>query len=234
MNKLKKTGFLKAAGLMLAVMMPAAFAVSQTMAKYTSTGTVGGLTVSVAKWSILIGGESGEGGDDLVDGAVAELGSITWTVISLGEVTVPEEASTIVPGTWGYAAIEVYNASDVAADITITGFKTFLPTYKTAPTGANEYKNSGLTFKVYYSQDSDDTPTSFDKITDLCTSSNPSCSFTLQPDDSKSIYVCYKWTYRGTSDDPTVSENEEDTGMIGEGLTFGDLSVTAQQAKTAE
>lgn len=52
MNTTKKNGFLKAAGLMLAVMMLATCVLSGTMAKYSSSSKDIALEATIAKWKI--------------------------------------------------------------------------------------------------------------------------------------------------------------------------------------
>ena len=238
MNNTKHIGFYKVACLLLALMLLALCAVTATLAMFYSEGSVSGLTVKVSNWSITIGGNDGSG-DDVTEGkGEANLGDITWTTYSLGTAE-ESEVNTIVPGTWGYAEIVVMNNSQVSADIKIEGFSTFLPT---------GYGNDALTFKVYYEQNNNDAPSTFgSKTTDLCTSANPSCSFTLEPDGTQSIFVCYKWEYKdedetdtmgkvtSDKDDPNNKYNTADMNMVDiGGLEFGKLSVTAQQAKSTE
>ncbi len=219
MNEIKKNGFLKAACLMLVVMLLAVYILPGTMAKYMSTGTASGLTVTVARWSIIVGD------DDIVDGNV-DLTSISWKVDSLDEeVEVPEGATTIIPGTWGYAEIVIKNESDVAADITIEGLSSFLPT---------DYGNDALKFAVVDTGSDDTPPSGFGVGDDLST--EDSYNFTLASrksasGNSKTIYVCYEWAYINISDDPAESNNEADMDIVKNAPKFGTLTVIAVQAK---
>ena len=174
MNKTKKNFFLKVAGLMAAVMMLTTCVVAGTMAKYTSTGNItGGTGVTAAKWSVKVG--AGDQND--IAQAGFNINDLTWNIEAIestSNVTDAFEPGKIAPGTWGYAEINIENASEVAAKITIS---CTLPTSST----------TGLTFAIM-----DETPTS-DNVAH--NSALASTGFTLEKDggdDTKTIYLAYK------------------------------------------
>ncbi len=226
MNKTKKNGFFIIACLILVLTMLITCAVSATLAMYYSKGNVKNLTVKVATWSIMIGD------NDIVEGD-ANLSGITWTVYSLGEVEEPAEG-TIIPGTWGYAEIPIVNQSDVAADITIGGLKTFISSLKNTVTDSS-LTNAALDFKVGIGTDASESYGGVEEYSSDTTRYNASkdiFSLTLEKSgeagDQESIYVYYKWEFELPSGKDT--NDKTDTGMIGESFTFGSLAITATQA----
>lgn len=215
MNKTKKKGFLKIAGIMAVMMMLATCVVSGTMAKYTSTGTTTGGSVGVAKWSIKVGEDETELSNTV------SLASLSWNIFvdetenEVDDATVI--ANKIAPGTWGYAAIKVTNASDVAALLKVSGNPT--------PTD-DVVKSTNLQFKVVANEDTA-TKTSYGALTnkedivDLATT-----GVTLpKTNGSITIYICYQWKYASGQDDKDteMGKAEELT------LTLGTLTITAEQ-----
>ena len=144
------------------------------------------------------------------------------------EVDLPTEENTIIPGTWGYAEIKIENAGNVAADITIEGLASICPN---SP-GKIDYTNAALVFCVVDKELGDSYPgddsSNFEDENFVTEDPEP---FTLNPGESKSFYVCYKWEYNGDSDDPMDDANEADTKIQSHEFSFGTLTVTAQQAK---
>ncbi len=71
-SMIKKYGLLVAACLMLATCV-----ISGTMAKYYSTSPASGLTVTVAKWGVTVGGEGTEG--EIIGNAIS-LEGVGWSI----------------------------------------------------------------------------------------------------------------------------------------------------------
>ncbi len=206
MNKTKKNGFLKAAGLMLVVMMLATCVLSGTMAKYTSTGSAGVSALTPAKWDIQVNGSTFETG----------LSTLSWTIAANKSATSAVDNTKMAPGTWGYAVIKVENKGEVNATLQVSKF--------TAPT--IDDPSSGLTFGCYQQASE---KSSYSDITtggtDLSSGGN---SATLAPEGVAYIYVVYQWTYEVDADN-----NAKDTAMgkTPTEITIGSLTITATQVE---
>lgn len=202
MFKTTKTGFLKAACLMLAVMMLAACVISGTMAKYVSKGAVSadGLTLTVAAWDVQVNG--------VTLGEPNSVGSPSWEIENLDDVNAEKPADgKIAPGTWGYAAVfTITNNSDVDAIVTISGIDSL---------ELSGVTSGGPEFMVVVAENP---PGSYDE-------SAGSDTFRVgltQSGGSTILYICYKWEF---------GEETDDTSLAGKDLTFsGSLTVTAEQA----
>ena len=210
MNKTKKSGLLKIAGLMAAVTMLTTCVVSGTMAKYTSEGTATGGAVNVAKWSITVGGT------DIVTESEVDLSTLSWKIYDADTTQEVDEntvtAKKIAPGTWGYAEIQVQNASDVAALLKVTGATGLTSTYTSA----------ALQSKIIVRESA---ATSYSGMT--TESGDLTTGVSLPKGGNVTIFICYDWAF-GTGD------NDEDDTKIGNSvtqLTLGTLTITAEQAE---
>lgn len=193
MVKKNKLGFIKAACVMLALTMLAACVLSDTMAKYTSSGTASGLTLTIAKWDVEVGGET-------LGSTEIDLSSAKWTIKQEGSVadaTFVEE-NMIAPGTWGYVPIAVENLSDVDAVIKVSGIDTFKPT--------SGVDSAGLTFKVMVI-DEDREPDSYEDGYDVTDIAEIGVGID-KGGDVVNIYVCYQWEFGESGDYDT-----DDTAM---------------------
>lgn len=211
MSKTKRNGFLKVAGLMMAVMMLAACVLSGTMAKYVSSGTVSGADLTAAKWSITVGGS------DLTAG----LSSLTWNVYKEGgsDKVTGLTAGDIAPGTWGYAEIKVTNDGDVDALV------------KAATSGVPSSTSNNLTFKVISRSTA---PTSASELeneggNDLTTGVALAKGGTA----SVNIYVCYEWKFDSSGSSGTYDEPDTTYGSDEQTFEFSSLTITAEQAEVA-
>lgn len=189
--------FLKAAGLMMAVMMLATCVISGTMAKYTSTGNATEVKANAATWNVNVDGTA-------IDSYAFD--DLTFTVDELTDGAKENSyvAGKIVPGTFGYAEITVKNEGEVDAVLSVT--KSGSPT-----------SHNGLTLAILENAPTAETATSMSDATienvDLVRSSG-----------EKTIYIAYCWEF-----DEANSNN--DTSIQGQEINFGDLTLTASQAK---
>lgn len=189
--------FLKAAGLMMAVMMLATCVISGTMAKYTSSGSATSVKATAASWNINVDGEDIES---------YAFDNLTFTVDELtgGAKENSYEDGKIVPGTFGYAKVTVKNEGEVDAVLSVTKAGT-----------ATDHQ--GLKFAILESAPDAATATSMSDATisdvDL-----------VRTNGSKTIYIAYCWEF----DDANTNN---DTNMQGQEINFGDLTLTASQAK---
>ena len=207
MNKTKKNGFLKVASLMLVVMMLATCVLASTMAKYTSTGSVNGGTVTPAKWDVKVGTKS----------ITETLDTLTWTIEAIKAEDSKNdvyETTKIAPGTWGYAAIAITNDSEVGVTVSLSGLD--------LTSKANS--SAGLSFK---------TVTNATPPTDYAAAGATefSDSTTIKRGGTTTtIYICYQWLYDDTGshayDAPstTLGSNHAD-------ISFAGISITATQVE---
>ncbi len=203
MNKTKKSGFLKIAGLMAAVMMLTTCVVAGTMAKYTSSGTADLADVTPAHWNITANGNA----------LTTPVSGLEWTIYKEGTEQKVEDSSVtsgkIAPGTWGYATIEIKNESEVAATLTVTGF--------TAP----DENSTGLEFGCTYATDKQTTYANISGANAVSGLSNVA----LAKGASIYLYVYYQWAYDGDDTHDTA------LGTAAAELAFSSvLSIVADQA----
>ena len=193
--------FLKAAGLMMAVMMLATCVISGTMAKYTSSQSDVSAKASVAKWSIQ-------------DASTNELGSLELDELTFniydtdGATPFTEEnvsSGKIAPGTWGYTTIELLNKGDVDADIEATIEKGSLPT--------------GMKLTVLTEEPGTDTALTISEEKTTVKASGVEAT-----NGSAKIVIAYVWEFG----DGTNDVNDM-TFASGDDLTLGTLSITANQ-----
>lgn len=189
--------FLKAAGLMMAVMMLATCVISGTMAKYTSTATATSVKATAASWNINVGG---------TDIASYTFDDLHFTIDELdqGAKDKSYEDDKIVPGTFGYAEITVKNEGEVDAVLSVTK-------------GGTATSHEGLKFAMLESAPTAQTASTMSDAT--------ISDFELvRTNGSKTIYIAYCWDF-----DDANSNN--DTSIQGQEINFGDLTLTASQAK---
>lgn len=197
MTKTKNNRFLKAAGLMMGVMMLATCVLSGTMAKYTSSGSATEVKANAATWNVNVDGTA-------IDSYAFD--DLTFTVDELtgGAKEDSYEAGKIVPGTFGYAKVTVKNEGEVDALLSVT--KSGSPT-----------SHNGLTLAILDSAPTADTAASMSDATienvGLVRSSG-----------TKDIYIAYCWQF----DD---ANSNDDTSIQGQEINFGELTLTASQAK---
>lgn len=185
MNKTKKNGFLKVAGIMVVAMMLTTCIVSGTMAKYTSTGSTT-TSVSVAKWDIKAGGKKLDTTLDALNFTIYD------TVEDGGKYTNTDEhvkeATMIAPGTWGYTTIEIKNDGDVDAAINAT---------LSSGAGLPE----GMTV-AFINGTAPENP-------DGVTGGTGAITQTLKPTESVTIVIAFKWVFEGHDEnDMTFAETE--------------------------
>ena len=189
--------FLKAAGLMMAVMMLATCVISGTMAKYTSTGSATEVKATAATWNINVESTA-------IDSYAFD--DLTFTVDELpgGAKENSYEDGKIVPGTFGYAKVTVKNEGEVDALLSVTK-------------GGTPTSHQGLKLAILENAPDAATATSMSDATienvELVRSSG-----------TKDIYIAYCWEF-----DDANSNN--DTSIQGQEINFGDLTLTASQAK---
>lgn len=189
--------FLKAAGLMMAVMMLATCVISGTMAKYTSSGSATSVKATAASWDINVGGT------DIASYAFDDL-HFTIDELEQGAKDGSYEDGKIVPGTFGYAEITVKNEGEVDAVLSVT---------KAGTTTDHQ----GLKFAML-----DSVPTA--QTASTMSDATISDAELVRTSGEKTIYIAYCWEF-----DDTNSNN--DTTMQGQEINFGDLTLTASQAK---
>lgn len=147
MNKTTKNSFLKAACLMLSVIMLTAYVLPETLAKYTSTGTVSakGMTLTVAKWDVRVD-----------ESPLKETITVTDTGWMINNIVDAETVSSnAAPGTWGYSKVcTITNAGEVDANVKISGISDLA-----TPSSSSGY-SSGLSFEVVV-MENEDTPSFF-------------------------------------------------------------------------
>lgn len=204
-----KNGFLKAACLMVAVMMLAACVISGTLAKYTSSGTVSKLTLQVAKWNVTVGEHSLEFGGGDIDLS----SSVTWIIEPYDGVSQAPADDTIAPGTWGYLEIPIVNNSDVDAMLKIEVTDAFTSS-----------DVSGMEFIVVVG---DSAPSSAFDVDDITSGGYEG---ELAIGESINLYICFRWPFDG--DDENDTDAAETYGSNELTLT-GSLTITATQAQTA-
>lgn len=189
--------FLKAAGLMMAVMMLATCVISGTMAKYTSTATATSVKATAASWDINVDG---------TDIASYAFDDLTFTIDELEQGAKAEsyEEGKIVPGTFGYAEITVKNEGEVDAVLSVTR-------------GGTATEHQGLKFAMLDSVPNAQTASTMSDAT-------ISDAELVRSSGSKTIYIAYCWEF----DDANANN---DTTMQGQEINFGDLTLTASQAK---
>ncbi len=203
MNKTKKNGFLKVAGIMAVIVMLTTCIVSGTVAKYTSTGTAGFNSVTPASWEIKLNDST-----ELTTG----LSNLPWTIKAInadtGDLHVAE--GKIAPGTWGYAKVKVTNNGEVDAALTLSGFDSIADKGSGSP---------NLSFK-FVAMDED--PASYSGATGGTT------GITLAQKTSKTFYVCYEWLY-----DETGTNDVQDTnlGTTHTAISFDELTIVATQVE---
>ena len=204
MNKTTKNSFLKAACLMLTVIMLTAYVLPETLAKYASTGTVSaeGMALTVAKWDVLVYDTTLGTGDTIT------VTNTEWTIDSPYKAGLTNAA----PGTWGYVEIQITNNSDVDVIYTIK-----------FDIGINFDKNSeyltGL--KVFLDEDSDTIINFNDDYPDMDVSKGiyfTTEEFYLTAGDSK--------TYNLVADTNVCKGPHSIEGKI-----TGTITVTANQAE---
>ncbi len=185
MNEINKNNFIKVACLMLLVIMMTTCVLSVTMAKYASNGSASIKSPNIAKWSITVCDEELE--------ADMTLSKLSWEVFDEEGITTGLEQgdNMIAPGTWGYAAIEIINESDVSAIITITDLNTF---------GVESYN---LEFKCVIMEGP---PEKYDNEGD---EERAPITKTLGPGDSITIYICFEWKYEADGDDKTANDKAD-------------------------
>ena len=189
-----KIGFLKAACLMLAVTMIAACVLSGTMAKYTSSGTVSGLTLTIAKWDVNVE-------DNDLNGEEIDLSTLEWVINPIDDIPPPADQKA-APGTWGYAQITVENLSEVDAVIKVSGAEDI---------GSMTADSDGLTFKV------DPNSSSYEEIGTEITAEGVAIAMS----NSVYIYVCYQWEFGdGTNDTKDTAMGESPTDITFGDLTI--------------
>lgn len=203
MNKTKKNGFLKVAGIMAVIVMLTTCIVSGTVAKYTSTGTAGFNPVTPASWEIKLNDST-----ELTTGVT----DLTWTIKAIntetGELHVAD--GKIAPGTWGYAKVKVTNNGEVDAALTLTGLDSI------ADKGNG---SSNLSFK-FVAMDED--PTSYSEA------NGNTSNITLAQKTSKTFYVCYEWVY---DEDGTHDAEDTNLGTNQAEISFDNLTITATQVE---
>ncbi len=233
MIKKKKNGFLKAAGIMLAVMMLAACVISGTLAKYISEGTVksGSLSLTVASWDIDVMAAGDIDSHRLGDsGFSPEISSLDWTILANADddVTATPAKGTIAPGTWGYAEIlTITNNGDVNAIVAIEGLDTFLPdSYSNL-----EFKSVAVYEELsFFDLSSYSDLDSLDSLADEGQLSEGAEGYRIEKNGADNsiiyIYVCYYWAFDGN--------DTTDTDMAGNSIDFNSttLTITAEQAQT--
>lgn len=181
--------FLKAAGLMMAVMMLATCVISGTMAKYTSTGSATEVKATAATWHINVESTPIESYafDDL-----------TFTVDELtgGAKDASYEDGKIVPGTFGYAKVTVKNEGEVDALLSVTK-------------GGTPTSHSGLKLAILENAPDAASAASMSDATienvELVRSSG-----------TKDIYIAYYWEFddANTNDDTTMQGQEINFGKL--------------------
>ena len=173
--------FLKAAGLMMAVMMLATCVISGTMAKYTSTGTADSVTANAGKWSITVNGEELE---EIMNLSVDDM---TITADEAAASGIAYAGTDPVPGTYGYKAIEIKNESVVDAEVSVSA------------TGAT---NDDTAISVGFLKEQ---PTG-NAITSEDLSSTP---LKINAGGSQTIYIAYNWEFDGQDEpDTTLGKTE--------------------------
>lgn len=197
MTKTKNNRFLKAAGLMMAVMMLATCVISGTMAKYTSSGSATAVKATAASWNINIGGT------DIASYAFNDL-DFTIDELEQGAKENSYEDDKIVPGTFGYAEITVKNEGEVDAVLSVTK-------------GGTATSHDGLKLAILESAPTAQTASTMSDatITD---------AELVRTNGEKTIYIAYCWEF----DDANTNG---DTSMQGQEINFGELTLTASQAK---
>lgn len=206
MNTTKKNGFLKAAGLMLVVMMLATCVFSGTMAKYSTSSGDLAVSAQVAKWSIMVGSQE-----------LKELSAddLKFTIYDTDGDTTNTDANVttdmIAPGTWGFASVEITNKSNVDAKVTAN--------YRAGSTTLPK----GMTVAVL-----DEAPTSPTQVTGGSSGSS-TVSATLDKDGgtttSTSIVIAFKWDFA----DGVNDLDDTPFGEKAEKLSLRTLTITADQ-----
>lgn len=185
----KRNSFLKAAGLMMSVMMLATCVISGTMAKYTSTGTATSVKATAATWNVNVDGTG-------IDTYAFD--DLTFTVDELtgGAKEGSYEGGKIVPGTFGYAEVTVTNEGEVDAVLSVTKSGTAT-------------SHQGLTLALL-----DKAPTAADaaSMTDA-TITNVELARTS---GEKTIYIAYVWQFddENTNNDTSIQGTEINFGDI--------------------
>lgn len=208
-----KTKFFKIACLMSAATMLATGVISGTMAKYASSGTVSGLTLTVASWNVLVAGETLS--------KTIDLGGVEWHIESIDSIPEPA-ANTAAPGTWGYAEISIVNESDVDAKITVSGLSSLIPPKQATISDIPD----SLSFKVGVGESA---LSDFGSVeTDI---GSIETGVTLEKSGGTiNIYVCYKWEFGDGEND--VQDTQ--LGVDNEIFSFDSpLTITAEQAQGA-
>ncbi len=235
----KKNGFLKAAFLMLTVIMLSACFLPGTLAKYYSQGKTG-LKLEVATWNVAVE----EGSADPQRIGEIDLSSLTWTINQETDVTAAPAEGKIAPGTWGYAEIRIVNMSDVDAIVTISGVEDIEELGSTTE-GLGTLDDSGLHFKVIATSEPISDPGSYDgmktdttPVTDIFTSDGhkfqKATSDSSDDADSIYLYVCFEWLFEILTDSVANSDVDEAHAKLGEdsySFDFSALTITAWQAK---
>ncbi len=208
-----KTKFFKIACLMSAATMLATCINSGTMAKYTSTKTISGLTLTVASWNVLVA-------DTPIHDTIS-LDGVEWHIESIDSIPEPA-ANTAAPGTWGYAEIPIVNNSDVDAKITVSGLSSLIPPESTSVSDIPD----SLSFKVGVGES---TPFDFDSV-DTDTGSIETGVTLEKSGGTINIYVCYKWDFG----DGVNDMQDTQLGVDNETFYFNNpLTITAEQAQGA-
>ena len=179
MNKTKKNGFLKIAGIMAAVMMMTTCVVAGTMAKYTSGGNVSGGSLDVASWNITVGGKQ------LTTANTSGLEDLSWNIQNIASESSAVDAVTankMAPGTWGYAKVTVANAGDVDATLKVTNF--------TAPSVTS---STNVHFKLVV-MESDTAQSTYALMQNVADGEKITTDgYTLAKSKSITIFICYEW-----------------------------------------
>ena len=197
MTKTKNNRFLKAAGLMMGVMMLATCVLSGTMAKYTSSGSATEVKANAATWNVNVDGTA-------IDSYAFD--DLTFTVDELtgGAKEDSYEAGKIVPGTFGYAKVTVKNEGEVDAVLSVTR-------------GGTATEHQGLKFAMLDSVPNAQTASTMSDAT-------ISDAELVRSSGTKDIYIAYCWQF----DD---ANSNDDTSIQGTEINFGELTLTASQAK---
>ena len=203
MDTNKKNGFLKGAGSMMAVTMLATCVVAGTMAKYTTSSNTLSAKAQVASWSITAN-ENDISSKDL------SLSDFTIYDTNPGTATPDDnvEAGLIVPGTWGYAKVEIKNAGEVDAKISATFTK-----------GSTDLPD---VMKVVALSSVPETSAAVTGTTDPVNA-------TLKPNETTNVVIAFVWEIG----DPTNDENDTLFGINAASgsahLELGKLSIIADQ-----
>ena len=202
MIKTKKNGFLKAAGIMLAVMMLATCVIAGTLAKYTSKSGDLKATADVAKWEIKAGEDT-----------LADLSTLKFNIYDTngtgGKVADDEVLEgKVAPGTWGYANVNITNAGDVDAKISATFDK-----------GSAKLPN-GMTIAVLETE-----PENAAAVTGDGTSVTKTLEAASSESDSANVVIAFKWDFG----DPVNDLDDTPIGEADADLELGTLKITADQ-----